>query len=277
MSEFKSALEKLEQYIKIAEEKASQLPHLKRMYELGKIEDKILDSFPSNSPFIVDLNNSMIEGFNLFSNSIGEIPITPNIRNAFVVTISGATGSYQSITNYDAQSQLEKNWKNESLSLFRTAFDNENAVDKIRDFFSNINATKNLIEFEEFLHVKSQFESNLVDHTALGNKMRNVILHFKGILKKAAQINRGTKVSNKQLSWPKMSEGLIDKKVSTTIKNKFVALGTQWTVMHSQLSEILKDYSISNKDDLINLCVQIVALIEAFIEIVDIEKVKKGL
>ena len=279
MDDFKKNIKKLSTYIENIEKQTESLPKLRRMLEISQVQEIIVDNFPSQSTFINSICERMNEGLKMFSDSVGEVESIeqPYNRDSYIVTITGATGSFQEISNYNGVSEAENIWKYQSLNLYEEYLDKNRTIDFIKSFFSEIGANENNKEFEELLDIKELFKSDISDHSAFGSKIRNVILHFKGILKKVAQISRNEQPSKKKLSWPKMAEAIVLNSSSNRVKSEFSQLGRQWTIMHSRLSEILKDYSIANKNDLINLSTEMIALIEAFIEIIDREKIKNAI
>ncbi len=276
MKDLKSNINNLKTYLSNIEKQAEDLPNLKRMLHVAEVQDGISDRFPSGSSTVNIINDYINQGLQLFTDSVGAVEPLANTFNhdSYATTISGATGSFHYITNFKPTTQEEFEWKNTSINCYKDYIDDWNIRDSIKQYFNQIGAQKNEKEFQELLDYKENFTSDILDHSALGNKIRNVLLHFKGIMKKAAQISRGEKPSKKELSWPKIGDAIIYNSKSNRLKQEFKRLGKQWTLLHSQLSGILKCYSINDKNELLTLTTEVVLLIEAFILIIDSNKLK---
>ena len=280
MDKFEDNREKLRLHIENVQKQSDEVPILNKMLDIADLNFEAYQNYPGNNyPF--DLENSLInQGLDIFSQNIGEV--TPyqgvNLDDAFPTTISGATGSYHDIRTCPVQTDKEKEWKTNTLTHYNSFLQNWNIEDLIRETFKDLKAKELLHEFNEMLEYKEKFRTDIIDHSAFGNKTRNVFQHFKGILKKSAQISLGEKPSrDRHLSWPKMGKAIIKNPKSNRQFLAFKELGDKWQKSFSDLSGILKDYSIDDKENLIDISNEVLLILESFISVIDIEKLKNAI
>lgn len=280
MEKFDKNKENLRLYIQNVQKQAKELPTLKRMLDIADLSYDVYIKYPGeNNP--IDLENSLInQGLEIFNQTKDSfVPFQgSNLDEAFPLTISGATGSYYDIRTHPISSEKEKHWKANTMTQFDTFIKNWSTKDKIKEFFKEIGANELLVEFKEMLDFKENFRTSIIDHSAFGNKTRNVLQHFKGILKKAAQITLNEKPSkNRDLSWPKMGNAIVKNPKSPRQISTFKELGDKWQEAFSNLSQILKDYSLDDNESLIEISNEVLLLLESFISIIDLKKMKNAI
>jgi hypothetical protein len=280
MKDFKSNKKKLETLIHNFDKQSKSLPKLKRMLKEVERNEKIIKLFPYQSKFPKNIYNHLNQGLQYFSDEVGDINDVDLscIDTSYSLIVSGSSASYSEISEFNICDQNEADWKYSVIDIFNNENKDKSLEKEIIDFFNEISASKNKIEFENLLKNKEEFQKNQIDHSAFSNKMRNICLHFKGLLKKAADIEKfgiSKKTNNNKMSWPKMAKQIVLDQ--SKLRKDFEEHGKKWTKIHSNLSGKLKDYDIENKDELIKIFDEVVRLLCAFIVIVDKEKVKKAI
>jgi hypothetical protein len=272
MENFKNNLAQLKLYIDNVQKAAEEIQTLQKMYELGSINYSAFTSYPSGSiPYDLD-KSDLNRGLQIFSDSRGEIlPFSgSNLNDAYHAMVSGATASFSELRGTATSTSDQSKWKSDQLS----EIDRFQAKWKIADQISAKMKSLGLIdlatEFDEMCELGAKFKSGIVDHSSFGIKMRNVLEHFKGFLKKAAQLALNQKPSkDKELSWPKMAEAIVKNPKSTVQLTNFVTLGRGWTNIHRDLSDLLKSYSVADKEKLNSIYSEELLLIEAFLSSVN--------
>ncbi len=275
MENFKNNLDQLKLHLENVQKAAEEIPILQKMYEIGSLNYTAFSAFTSGSTHF-DLNKSNLNvGLEIFKEGKGEIMSYSgsNLNLALSIMQSGATASFAEIRAAETTSEEQKKWKLEQLSHMGDFLDRWRTSDKISSDLRNLGLNEMAQEFDEMCELRAKFENDLVDHSSFGIKMRNVLEHFKGYLKKAAQLAMNQKPSrDKELSWPSMAKAIVKNPKSTVELNNFGALGHQWSRLHKDLSGLLKSFNISDKDNMISIYSEELFLIEALISCVNEKK-----
>ena len=277
MNDFKKNKEKLVTLIDNIEMQSEKLPILKNMLEKVEQSELIIKNFPNQQELPKDIYIDLTQGLDYFAKNAGDV--NPSnlgfIDTSYSLIISGSTASYSALNQYNGQNQEQENWKYNSLKVFNMEFEKNNLQIEIVRFFEEINAKQNLDEFKELQEFKNRFESKKIDHSAFANKMRNVCLHFKGLMKKASDLEKYGKTKNKKETWPKIAEQIVTN--TPQLRKDFIKHGNQWTEIHSNLSGILKTYEDNDYEKLLSHYNELNRLLYAFINIVEKEKIKNAI
>jgi len=274
---FKKNKKKLVTLIDNIEKQSEKLPILKNMLEKVEQSEEIIKNFPDQQEFPEYIYSDLTQGLDYFAKYVGDIQ--PNdyrfVDTSYSLTISGSTASYSDINQFSGKNQKQENWKYSSLEIFNLEFKEKNLQIEIEGFFERINANLNLVEFRELQEFKKDFESKKIDHSAFANKMRNVCLHFKGLMKKTSDIEKYGKTKKKKETWPKIAEQIVPN--TPQLRKDFIKHGNHWTEIHSNLSGILKTYKDDDYEKLLSHYNELNRLLYAFMNIIEEEKIKKAI
>jgi len=278
MSNIPDDINKLRLYLDNLKKQSQEIPKLQRVLEISELNWQLEQAYPGSSSPLNLQSGSINKGLILFSNSVGEVePYTASFaEDSFTSAMSGATGSFDNIRKFSPTNQEQSEWQVNSFKSYETHIRRWDSSELTKRFLVDVQANDLYLEFEEMLTMRDSYQAGQVDHSSFGIKIRNVLEHFKGLIKKAAQISLGEKPSKRDLSWPKIGSAIISNPSSVSQKGSFKELGDSWISVHSDLSGILKKDVYTDQDNLIQMCDQVILLLESFSDIISKDKIKNA-
>jgi hypothetical protein len=278
MALFEDNFKQFEDWIKDFENLSKQTPEIFRIYELSKLNKTTLENTPDDNS---RLYNNLYQNFNDGLSIL--IPALPKIEpiNQFVMMdssiamTSGATASYSEIQAYIPLSTKETTWKYKTLDDYNTYFKSNDYINSIISFFDNIGSLNLKAEFLDLVDQYKIYKSGDSDHVSFGFKLRNFIEGFKGILKKAADIEKfGAPKGDHHLSWPKVAAAIALKSKSNIAEKEIVRMGSIWVENHSFLSNKSKKYFGNDYENYCACYNTCISMVYTFTKVVDINKIK---
>ena len=279
MAAFEDNFGNLEEWLKKYEHLSAQAPDLYKIYDIAKFNKSLLDSFPDSDTVLF---NSVYQNSNEALSIL--IPNLPNIESidqsilldSYSASFSGSTASYSDVSCYMPNSPDEYQWKNSAIREFeKRIILTENSINSIEKFFSIVNAKEFIAEYTELRKEFEIYNSGNPDHVAFGFKLRNFIEHFKGVLKKAGDIEKFGRERDRKVSWPKLASDISLRPKGNQAEKDFIKMGSIWVDCHDFLSGNSKKFNGSDYDNYCNCYNTCISMLLTFTQIVDIEKIKK--
>jgi hypothetical protein len=278
MNSFDENFDKLENWMAKYNELTSQVPDITRIYEIAKVGKEIIDSSPNvNSTLYNNIYQNYNDGLSALVHYLPPIgPISPIlIQDSMISASSGATGSFYNIQTFVPNSKSENDWKYKSIGQYNDYLEKHKFITEIIAFFEECGSKDSKEMLLELTDEFQKYTNGAHDHVAFGFKIRNFIEHVKGILKKAADINKFSKETDKEYSWPKMASEIVKPTKGNRAYKEFISMGNIWIELHEFLSDKSKKF---NGNDYENYCSSYntcIFMVNTFTIIVDIEKIKR--
>lgn len=280
MSDFNKKLSELRVWIEQTKVTLDLFPQISRTYQEMENYKLYLDKAPPSANELAEkIANEYEPGLTYLLDTLGEpMTIDPaNFGASIGYIATGATGSILVLNEEKPADAQANTWKYGFIDVIRSSQEERRVNDDIAKILTSL-FPKLGVEFAEMVDEHDLFMIDVTDSSSFGIKMRNVIEHFKGLLKLPYDIAiHGKPKKGSDPTWNKIAEHVvIGGKDSRNVTN-FIKLNQTYLHLHGNLSGDAKDYTVEDKAKLSGYFVEIVQLFDALLKLVDVAKIEAAL